>query len=165
MRYRFKLEGQEAGLDIVARQPLGILVNEARHVVEPHEAAPGGFDISIDGRRHQGFLYAFGHEVHIRLNGRTLILQRTDHEDEAGDAKAAQNELRAEMPGTVIQLHARVGDSVAEGAAILTIESMKLQMTLSAPRDTQIAELAVAENQTFDRGAMLVRFAAAEPTS
>lgn len=162
MRYRFKLEGQEAGLDIAGRSPLGILVNETLHRVGQHEAAPGEFDLVIDGRRHRGFIYVFGHEAHVRLNGRNFILQRTDHEDEAGDAKAARNELRAEMPGTVIQLHARAGDAVAEGQSILTIESMKLQMTLSAPRDTRIAELAVAENQTFDRGAMLVRFAAPE---
>ena len=43
--------------------------------------------------------------------------------------------VRAPMPGSVVEVHKRPGDGVARGETLVTIESMKLQIALVAPRD------------------------------
>ncbi len=52
-------------------------------------------------------------------------------------------QLRAPMPGQVLQVLAAVGDAVAHGDPIVVIESMKMELTLAAPADGTIAELTV----------------------
>ena len=42
--------------------------------------------------------------------------------------------LNAPMPGSVVRLHVKVGDEVAEGDAVLTLESMKMESDLYAPQ-------------------------------
>jgi acetyl-CoA/propionyl-CoA carboxylase, biotin carboxylase, biotin carboxyl carrier protein len=57
---------------------------------------------------------------------------------------AADGQLRAPMPGQVLQVVAAVGDAVHSGDPIVVIESMKMELTLSAPADGTLAELTVA---------------------
>jgi acetyl-CoA/propionyl-CoA carboxylase biotin carboxyl carrier protein len=59
-------------------------------------------------------------------------------------AGSVDGQLRAPMPGHVLQVLASVGDAVAGGDPILVIESMKMELTLAAPADGTLAELAVA---------------------
>ncbi len=48
------------------------------------------------------------------------------------------------MPGQVLQVMATIGDTVRGGDPIVVIESMKMELTLSAPADGTLAELTVA---------------------
>ena len=49
---------------------------------------------------------------------------------------------------------------MAKGEALLVIESMKLEHTLSAPRDAVVAELLVEAGQQVAPGQLLLRFEA-----
>ena len=60
------------------------------------------------------------------------------------------------MPGTVVSIHCAVGDSVTSGQKLVTIESMKLQISMVAPRDGKVAAVNAAPNTTFERGTVLV---------
>ena len=60
------------------------------------------------------------------------------------------------MPGNIVACHTEVGAAVAFGDRLVTIESMKLQMTISAPRSGTVARIHLAENINFERGAVLV---------
>jgi biotin carboxyl carrier protein len=64
--------------------------------------------------------------------------------------------LRAPMPGSLVVIHARPGQKVAKGEALLVMESMKMETTLSAPRDGVVAAVHLATGQTFDRDAVLL---------
>jgi acetyl-CoA/propionyl-CoA carboxylase biotin carboxyl carrier protein len=57
---------------------------------------------------------------------------------------AGDGALRAPMPGEIIAVHAAVGDVVAEGEPVLVLESMKMELTLSAPADGTLVELTVS---------------------
>ena len=60
------------------------------------------------------------------------------------------------MPGVVISLLVSLGQQVLKGDALLVIESMKLQMTIFASLDGEVAELPHAVGQTFQRNDTLV---------
>ena len=47
---------------------------------------------------------------------------------------------------------------VADGDRLITIESMKLQMILTAPRAGRIRQIHVGDHDSFDRGAVLISF-------
>ncbi|MDO9435039.1 biotin carboxylase N-terminal domain-containing protein [Hydrogenophaga sp.] len=79
--------------------------------------------------------------------------------ERAGGASAAR-ELRAPFNGKLIAVHARPGDRVAQGDALLVIESMKLEHTLAAPRNVVIESVNVAAGQQLAPGQLLVTFAA-----
>jgi biotin carboxyl carrier protein len=46
------------------------------------------------------------------------------------------------MPGTVLAVHVKAGADVEEGEALLIVEAMKMEYTLSAPRAGRVARVA-----------------------
>jgi len=62
---------------------------------------------------------------------------------DAADA-AADGDVRAPMPGQVLLVHAAPGDQVSAGDPLVVLESMKMELVLTAPVDGQVAELTVA---------------------
>jgi acetyl-CoA/propionyl-CoA carboxylase biotin carboxyl carrier protein len=53
-------------------------------------------------------------------------------------------EVRAPMPGSVVVVHAREGAHVARGDLLLVLESMKMELQITAPRDGTIDAVHVA---------------------
>lgn len=156
MNFIAKLEGQEAEIGIVRRKPgLVLRIGDRLVPVEEFPAEDGAFDLMVEGTRYRGWRYRSGHELHLRLGDRTFVLEVLDRHA-AGAGPGGGNELRAEMPGTVIDIACAPGASVQAGQALLTIESMKMQMIIAAPFDATVETVHVAPNATFDRAALLV---------
>ncbi len=98
-----------------------------------------------------------GH-VWIHLDGETFELIWQDavtHYAEAAGGTAG-DDARAPMPGTVIAVMVAENDAVKEGAPMLDIESMKLEMAINAPRDGVVAAIHRTVGQAFERDALLV---------
>ena len=76
---------------------------------------------------------------------------------DAADAGGGAGSLRAPMPGLVKVVRTSVGEHVSKGQALLVLEAMKMEHTIAAPHDGEVAEI-VAEGQQVTDGAVLVRF-------
>jgi propionyl-CoA carboxylase alpha chain len=70
-------------------------------------------------------------------------------------AAAPPGSLLAPMPGTVVRVEAQVGDAVSAGTAIVAIEAMKMEHTISAPADGVVSELAAVVGAQVDTGDVL----------
>jgi len=56
------------------------------------------------------------------------------------------------MPGTIVNILKRPGDSVAEGEAVLILEAMKMENEIVAPRDCVIDAVSVSKGQPVNAG-------------
>jgi propionyl-CoA carboxylase alpha chain len=70
--------------------------------------------------------------------------------------RVAAGSLLAPMPGSVVAVHAAVGDAVEEGQPLLVLEAMKMQHTITAPHAGTVTELDVAVGDQITGGAVLV---------
>jgi biotin carboxyl carrier protein len=67
--------------------------------------------------------------------------------------------VRAPIPGRIGAVRVTDGQSVEEGAGLLTLEAMKMENVVRAPRAGTIARVAVAAGQTVELGDALVELA------
>jgi 3-methylcrotonyl-CoA carboxylase alpha subunit len=128
------------------RATLGQTVTWAR--VVRHAANDGGVDYVVFSDGDAG--------------GRPLRLidPRDVTAAEAGVAHGAG--LKAPMPGKIIDIKVKDGETVARGQAVIVLEAMKMEHTLVAPSDGTIKRLLCAPGDQVQDGAELVDFAAAE---
>jgi 3-methylcrotonyl-CoA carboxylase alpha subunit len=66
--------------------------------------------------------------------------------------------LTALMPGRVVKVMARAGESVKKGQALMILEAMKMEHTIVSPRDGVVERVAFTENQLVPADAVLVAF-------
>ncbi len=67
----------------------------------------------------------------------------------------AQGSLLAPMPGTVVDVRLEPGTAVTAGQAVLVLEAMKMQHTITAPTDGVLGEVAVAVGDQVAAGDVL----------
>jgi propionyl-CoA carboxylase alpha chain len=70
-------------------------------------------------------------------------------------AAAHAGSLLAPMPGTVVRVTAAIGDRVAAGATIITIEAMKMEHAIRAPATGVVTALSVTVGSQVDSGTVL----------
>jgi glutaconyl-CoA/methylmalonyl-CoA decarboxylase subunit gamma len=100
----------------------------------------------------------------ITLRGRRIpVSVRSWRERVLADAETAAaahtgpTEVRATLPGLIVAVAVAVGDEVAAGAPLLTVEAMKMQNEVRAPRSGRVIEVSVQPGQTVATGARLLR--------
>ena len=153
MGFSITLDGAAHEVEILELRPrLKLRIDgRAYTVTGEQQEEDGRHRLEIDGRPVSFARVHVGARQALRIDGRTFEAVLVDPRDEADAAAAGHDHVRAPMPGAVIQVHKRVGEPVSRGETLLTIESMKLQMALAAPRDGVLAELKRGVGETFDK--------------
>lgn len=67
-----------------------------------------------------------------------------------GAGTSGRQEIRAPMPGKVVEVLVVPGDAVAAGQSVLLFEAMKMQNDLRSPHDGVIVEVAVQAGQAVE---------------
>jgi biotin carboxyl carrier protein len=65
-------------------------------------------------------------------------------------------DVRAIIPGRVVSVAVAVGDDVEAGQRLLSVEAMKMENELRAPRAGTVDRIAVAQGQTVELGDTLI---------
>jgi 3-methylcrotonyl-CoA carboxylase alpha subunit len=93
----------------------------------------GGFDLTLDGVKSQVAAVIDGHELYLRTRNGRFDLHWVDQFGGETEEHAGEDKIAAPLPGTVVAVLAQEGDKLEKGAAILTLEVMKMEQTLRAP--------------------------------
>ena len=64
--------------------------------------------------------------------------------------------VKAPMPGNILRVAVKAGDSVKEGQLLCVLEAMKMENEIVAPRDGSVAQVVVSKGAVVDTGAPLV---------
>ncbi|MFM7854397.1 MAG: acetyl-CoA carboxylase biotin carboxyl carrier protein subunit [Flammeovirgaceae bacterium] len=68
------------------------------------------------------------------------------------------NNLKAPMPGLIVELKIQAGDTVKSGDPLLILEAMKMENVLKSPSDGTVKNVKVKKGDSVERGHILVEF-------
>jgi biotin carboxyl carrier protein len=68
------------------------------------------------------------------------------------------NDLKAPMPGLILQVLVKEGDTVQKGDTLLILEAMKMENVLKAQGDGIIKKVNVKQGDRVEKGFMLIMF-------
>ncbi len=69
-------------------------------------------------------------------------------------------DVKTEITGNVWKIVAKVGDQLEEDAPILILESMKMEIPVSAPEAGRVQAILVEEGQVVSEGSVVARLEA-----
>ncbi len=74
----------------------------------------------------------------------------------AASGSAGAVSVAAPMPGTVLKINVKVGDSVKSGQAVAVLEAMKMENEIAATQDGVVASVNVSQGDSVNTGDVLV---------
>jgi biotin carboxyl carrier protein len=66
--------------------------------------------------------------------------------------------IKAPMPGLILDINVKVGQTVNEDDALLILEAMKMENVLTSPRQGVIKSISVKKGDAVDKNALLIEF-------
>jgi biotin carboxyl carrier protein len=142
-----------------------VAIDGVERVVDAVPIDPETWSLLIEGSSHEVTVAPQGHSgdslasvgqvpIVVSLNGRRRPGRK---EDGAEAASGSQRVLiLAPMPGKVVRVLAKPGDSIQARQAVVVIEAMKMENELRAARDGVVAEMHAVEGESVEAGALLV---------
>ena len=73
-------------------------------------------------------------------------------------ADVVESEMKAPMPGLVIGILVKEGDTIKKGDPLLILEAMKMENTLKSARDGIIKTIKCKKQDVVEKGAVLLEF-------
>jgi biotin carboxyl carrier protein len=67
--------------------------------------------------------------------------------------------VRSPLAGRIIAINAQVGQAVKEGDHLVTVEAMKMNTAVPAPKSGKVAEILTTVGSAVDEGQVLLRIA------
>ncbi len=74
----------------------------------------------------------------------------------AAAAPAGGEAVKSPMPGTIISVNVKAGQSVKKGDVLVVLEAMKMENEIKAAKDGKVVSVAVNKGESVDTGTVLV---------
>ena len=123
-----------------------VRIGHRNHQVSVQREAGGTWTIKMDGVGDRW----------VERSLREELMERMGIEEGAGNLS---RELRAPMPGKVIEVLVKEGQSVEEGEAMLVLEAMKMENVLRAGMSGVVSSIGVEAGNAVEKEAVLISMA------
>jgi biotin carboxyl carrier protein len=118
------------------------------------------YDVDVDGTGQAND--TLDGRMQVRVRGRVVRLDILDERRrkmrEAASAHlggAGTAKIESPMPGKIVRILVKEGETVTRGQGIIVVEAMKMENELKSPKDGTIGSLQVKEGQAVTGGAFL----------
>ncbi|MGD1846951.1 MAG: acetyl-CoA carboxylase biotin carboxyl carrier protein subunit [Salibacteraceae bacterium] len=102
----------------------------------------------------------------IKVNGETYHYTVKDQFDQLLEKMGLNQmtsqkvaELKAPMPGLVLEFKVKPGDEVKKGDPLVVLEAMKMENILKSPADVTVKAISVEQGQTVEKNEVIIQFA------
>ena len=151
-RFRVKAQHSDGRVSVNSVSEGDREVLESEVTVEL-EGRPGRVILMIDGSSSLAHVARTGDTWWVHVNGRAYEVHQ--HEQSTGSS-VDEGSLKAPMPGTILEIAVKKGQRVREGQHLMTLEAMKMEHKVLAPKAGEIARVNFSEGDRVDMGSPLV---------
>jgi biotin carboxyl carrier protein len=166
VRYLATLHGQTAQVEVDVEEAgpgrLVLTLSGKRHEVDALPLPHGAVSLLVDNQVYDVEFDDVGEEVQVLVRGDVFVVDVADERSLRLRAGAAPLKvegrvtLLAPMPGKVVRVLVKQGDSVQEGQGLVVVEAMKMENELKSPKAGTVTELFAREGSPVEANAKLL---------
>jgi biotin carboxyl carrier protein len=152
----------------VVKNDESFLISGERFAWDIIKISEGYFHILYKNKSYRGEVVKADRSAktfQFKINGKIHAVEVKDKFDlllekmgMANGAAAKINNIKAPMPGLVIDLKVKAGDAVKTGDPLLILEAMKMENILKSPGDSTIKNVKIKKGESVEKGQVLIEF-------
>ena len=116
----------------------------------------GRFEIVDGAGRRLAYAVRSGSTTWVHIDGRVHVIGSPGASGRSSRRRDDEHALAAPMPATVAAVHVAPGQQVAAGDTLITLEAMKMELAIKAPRDGRIRGVACQAGDLVQAGVPLI---------
>jgi len=161
MNLTARVGGEEVALEVRAegKGAYKVKVGETTYAIDLTEPEPGVFSLLFGERSYEVVVRAERDPLRLTVVGRSYEIALEDPAEALARSSrlsySGPQAVRSIMAGKVLAVMVHEGEAVAEGAAIVVIEAMKMENEIRAPKAGIVKTLRVQAGQAVESGAEL----------
>jgi len=153
-------KGQELRLE-------GDMLNGKKIQADIVAAGNSGFHVIKEGKSYRVNVIKTDRStktIAVRINRKKYILSVKDKYDEVleklgmGNNSKNLKDLKAPMPGKVLEILVNGGQEVKKEQALIVLEAMKMENVIKSPGDGTIKAISVQKGNTVEKNQVLINF-------
>ena len=158
MKLWVTLEGRDTEVEVRLEGGHLVLEADGKRLDADFHRLPDGevYSLLVNGRSHEVRVSPASHGVRLPVEVRhplEKMVQATKRAAGGGEGET----VVAPMPGLIVAMRVRPGETVAAGQAVAVVEAMKMQNELSARHGGVVSAVLVREREAVSAGQPLVR--------
>lgn len=144
------------------------LINNEKQTADLHRVSDKEFHVLVNGKSYRAFVEKHdsrSKELTLIVNGERVTLRaKGPYEDLLESlgmnalASAKAKDLKAPMPGLVLEVAVELGQEVKEGDTLLVLEAMKMENVIKATAAGVVSDVKVTSGDSVEKGQVLVGF-------
>ncbi len=143
-------------MQLPANRRVKVTVNGKSYTVEVGDLNSSPIKVLVNGRPCLVNISAADIEV-VPADASAASPEKATREP-SGPAGPMVNAVKAPMPGHILDIAVKPGDTVAFRQQLCTLEAMKMKNAIRSPKDGAIATVEVTEGQTVAHNDVLFTF-------
>ncbi len=163
MRYGFKLDGRTHYVHLEEHaEGAKFVIEGTSFQPDVERLSPGHYRVSLNDKTFE-----------FRVEDGNILLDRTVLDLEVrrakpelvragGAGRRKEGKVKPPMPGKIVEVHVKEGDTVEEGSTILVLEAMKMQNDLKSPLTGTVSRVHVSAGANVEATTVMVEI---EPAS
>jgi len=163
-RYVATLDGEEHEIEVeeLAADSFAIRLGRDRFEADLRRLGPASFSVIVNNRSFDFDVVRDSDETVVASRNRSTRLTVADAARRAGRAGSAKRavsgraEIKAAMPGRVINVLVAAGDSVQANQGVIVLEAMKMENEVKSPKAGKVTEVKVVAGQTVEKGDLMM---------
>lgn len=146
----------------------GLLVNGEPFAWDIVKLSESSFHILYQHRSYRAEVVSVEPEtktILLKINNRKHLVTVKDKLDVLletmgidSQASGKLNTIKAPMPGLIIDLKIKSGDSVNEGDQLLILEAMKMENVIKSPGKGTVKTVKIKKGDSVEKGQVLIEF-------
>ena len=162
MKYEVNISGKAHIVEVEQRgDSWQAKLDGESHIADVVEPAPNTFSVLLAGRSRE-VCVTVSSDGHLQLQSGRFEFTAEVFDPRAwrgrrhGGAEAeGRQQIVAPMPGKVVRLLVKAGDTVEAGQGLLVVEAMKMQNEIRSPKSGTVERVLAAEGQAVNAGDIL----------
>ena len=166
--YKAIINNNEFEVDFISSENKAGTINSTDFEIDSIDLKDGHFNILKNNKSYNAEIVSFDADektYKIKVNGNVYTVKVKDRFDlllqsMGMDALATKkvNELKAPMPGLVLDVRVKVGDVIKKGEPLVVLEAMKMENVLKSIADVTIKKIAIEKGNAVEKNQVLIFF-------